>query len=125
MFARLLGLKTISPHGLHQLMQNESVTAVDVNPRGSWVEAHVPSALNLDPVGFSDDDLPPDKDSMLVFYCSTYMCRRAPRAARRAATMGYRRVHVMSAGIRGWLRAGLRTESGEARASRPLPDRPD
>jgi rhodanese-related sulfurtransferase len=106
-------------------MQNESVTAVDVNPQGSWVEAHVPGALNLDPVGFSDDDLPPDKDSMLVFYCSTYMCSKAPRAARRAATMGYRRVHVMSAGIRGWLRAGLLTESGEARASRPQPDRPD
>lgn len=125
MFARLLGFKTISPHGLHQLMQNESVTAVDVNHQGSWVEAHVPGAVNLDPVGFSDDDLPPDKDSMLVFYCSTYMCTKAPRAARRAAAMGYRRVHVMSAGINGWLRAGLVTESGGPRASRPRPDRPD
>ncbi len=125
MFARLLGLKTISPRGLQQLMQNESVTAVDVNSQGSWMEAHVPGALNLDPGGFTDDDLPPDKDSMLVFYCSTYMCRRAPRAVRRAATMGYRRVHVMPAGITGWLRTGLRTESGEARASRAQPDRPD
>lgn len=125
MFARLLGLRTISPGALQQLMQNESVTAVDVNSRGSWMDAHVPGAVNLDPVGFTDTDLPADKDSTLVFYCSSYMCSRAPRAARRAATMGYRRVHVMSAGITGWHRTGLRTESGEAPASPAQPDRPD
>jgi rhodanese-related sulfurtransferase len=106
-------------------MQKESVTAVDVNPQGSWAEGHVPGALNLDPVGYNDDDLPADKDSPLVFYCSTYMCTKAPRAARRAATMGYRRVHVMSAGIRGWLRAGLPTEAGEERASQSHFDRSD
>jgi rhodanese-related sulfurtransferase len=115
-FARFLGLKMISPRGLHRSMQNEPLTAVDVNPRSSWVAAHVPGALNLDPDRFSGGDLPPDKDSMLVFYCSTYMCSKAPRAARRATAMGYRRVHVMSAGISGWLRAGLFTESGEAHA---------
>lgn len=121
MFARFLGLKTISPRRLHRLMQHEPMTAIDVNPQVSWGKAHVPGAVNLDPVAFGEDDLPPDKDSLLVFYCSTYLCTKAPRAARRAAAMGYRRVHVMSAGINGWLRAGLVTESGELRAAR----RPD
>lgn len=124
MFARLMGLQTISPRERHDLMRNESVTAVDVNPRGSWVEARVPGALNLDPVGFDDGDLPSDKDAALVFYCSNVMCAKAPRAARRAATMGYRHVHVMSAGIRGWLHAALPTESGEARPTTTA-DRPD
>lgn len=70
MFARLLGLRTISPRGLHQLMQNESVTAVDVNPRASWVEARVPGALNLDPLGFDHDDLRSEKDATLWLQAS-------------------------------------------------------
>ena len=116
-FARLMGLKTISPRELHALMQNGSVTAVDVNPRGSWAEARVPGALSLDPVDFVAGDLPSDKDAALVFYCSNVMCTKAPRAARRAVSMGYRHVHVMSAGIKGWLQAALPTESGEAGAA--------
>jgi len=115
MFARLMGLNTVSPHRLRQLMQEDTLTVIDVNSRQSWLAARVGGALNLDPAGFGDGDLPADKESMLVFYCSNFMCTKAPRAARRAAAMGYRRVHVMSAGIKGWLDAALPTESGEAR----------
>ena len=113
MFARLMGLTTISPRELHQLMQNAPVTAIDVNPRQSWVKARVPGALHLDPLAYSDADLPSDKASTLVFYCSNVLCRKAPNAARRAKSMGYSRVQVMSAGISGWLSANLPTESGE------------
>lgn len=112
MFARLMGLKTISPAELHQRIQSASVTAIDVNSRQSWLQAHVPGALHLDPLGFSDGELPPDKDSVLVFYCSNFLCRKAPNAALRAKRMGYGNVHVMSAGIAGWLDATLPTESG-------------
>jgi rhodanese-related sulfurtransferase len=117
MFARLMGLKTVSPRRLHQRMQEEPLTVIDVNPRGSWVAARVRGALNLDPAGFDDGDLPADKGSTLVFYCSNFMCMKAPKAARRAAAMGYRRVQVMSSGIKGWLDAALPTESGEVRTS--------
>lgn len=112
MFAWLMGLKTISPARLHQLMQDQPVTAVDVNSPQSWSEARVPGALNLDPAGYEEKSLPADKDSLLVFYCSNPLCRKAPNAARRAKLMGYRNVHVMSAGISGWLSAKLPTETG-------------
>lgn len=113
MFARLMGLKTISPERLHQLMKApEPLTVIDVNSRDSWRTAHVPGASNLDPVGYKDSDLPPDKGALLVFYCSNPMCRKAPNAARRAKGMGYSNVHVMSAGISGWVAAKLPTESG-------------
>lgn len=59
MFARLMGLKTISPDDLHRPVQNPG---------------HV---------------------------------------ARRAKKLGYGNVHVMSAGISGWLAAKLPTESGD------------
>ncbi len=112
MFARLMGLKSISPKALHQTMQDQPVTVIDVNSRQSWTKAHVPRAGHLDPATYREDDLPMDKAAMLVFYCSNPMCRKAPNAARRAKKMGYSNVHVMSAGITGWLGANLPTEAG-------------
>lgn len=113
MFARLMGLKTISPDKLHQLAQNpEPIAVIDVNSRDSWMKARVPGASNLDPADYKDSDLPSDKNAALVFYCSNPMCRKAPNAARRAEKMGYSNVQVMSAGISGWLSAKLPTESG-------------
>ena len=114
MFARLLGLKTISPRDLLQLMQSQAVTAVDVNAPASWLRARVPGAVNLDPAGYSDRDLPSDKHALVVFYCSNLLCRKAPSAALRAKRMGFANVRVMSAGIAGWLDAGLPVESGAA-----------
>lgn len=113
MFARLMGLATIAPRELHQRMQTEPPTVIDVNARQSWSSARVPGALHLDPTAFAATDLPADHGSELVFYCSNPLCRKAPNAARRAKAMGYEQVRVMSAGISGWLSAGLPTESGE------------
>jgi rhodanese-related sulfurtransferase len=111
MFARLMGLKTISPRGLSTLMKDAKVTTIDVNSPHSWARAHVPGSLNIDPVGYPESDLPVDKHATLVFYCSNFMCQKAPNAALRARRMGYTNVHVMSAGISGWLAAGLPTQS--------------
>ncbi len=114
MFARLMGLKTISPDDLHRLVQSPGRVAVfDVNSRQSWLGARVPGARNLDPADYKDSDLPSDKNDIVVFYCSNPLCRKAPNAARRAKKIGYSNVHVMSAGISGWIAAKLPTESGE------------
>lgn len=113
MFALLMGLKTISPQALHHTAQDHvTVTVIDVNSRGSWTQARVPGASNLDPAEYKESDLPADKSALLVFYCSNPMCRKAPNAARRAKKLGYTDVRVMSAGISGWLAAKLPTESG-------------
>jgi rhodanese-related sulfurtransferase len=112
-FARLMGLSTIAPRDLHRLMQQEAVAVVDVNPRASWLTARVPGARHVDEAAFDAGDLPQDRDARLVFYCSNFFCRKAPRAARRAEALGYTRVVVMSAGISGWLQAALPTEAGE------------
>jgi rhodanese-related sulfurtransferase len=116
MFARLMGLSVISPAALQQRMQHEPITIIDVNSRQSWLAGHVPGALSLDPLAYEEKELPADRNSMLVFYCSNLFCRKAPNAARRAKDMGYRNVHVMSAGISGWLNASLPTESGDQHA---------
>jgi len=113
MMARLMGLRTISPGELLALAQDAQVTVFDVNPFSSWQRAHVPGARPLDPAHVERDTLPAARDAQLVFYCSNPLCRKAPLAARRARELGYPNVRVMSAGIQGWLAAGLPIESGE------------
>ena len=109
MFAFLFGLKNVSPAALRQ--RAAEVTVIDVNSVQSWNAAHVPGARRLDALSFGAADLPADRAAALVFYCSNPLCRKAPTAARRAKLMGYSDVAVMSAGIKGWLEAGLPTGS--------------
>jgi rhodanese-related sulfurtransferase len=112
MYTFLMGLKNISPSELHGLIEKHAVTVIDVNSRESWMKARVPGALNLDPLSYRSEDLPQDRNSPLVFYCSNPFCRKAPNAARRAKSMGYVNVRVMSAGISGWLSANLPSTAG-------------
>ena len=113
MLALLMGLKSISPVELHQLNQTRQVTVIDVNAHQSWMKAHVPGALHIDPLEYKESDLPNDKATSVVFYCSNPMCMKAPNAARRAKKMGYANVRVLSAGITGWIAARMPTEGSE------------
>ncbi len=119
MLARLMGLRTISPADLHQLIREGAVRTIDVNSPGSWSQARVPGAVNLDPAGFGPADLPADREALLVFYCSNPLCTKAPKAALRARKLGYENVRVMSAGIKGWLGERLPTESGSRATASP------
>ncbi|HLV24785.1 MAG TPA: rhodanese-like domain-containing protein [Gemmatimonadales bacterium] len=110
MIARLMGLDTISPTDLHQLIQAKRVVVFDVTSPSAWAAGHVPSAVNLDSSAFTEAQLPASKDENLVFYCSNSMCRKAPVAARRARSMGFTNVKVMSAGIAGWRSSRLPLE---------------
>jgi len=115
MFAMLMGLTTISCKQIHDRLPLHDLTVIDVNDRSRWQAARVPGALNLDCVAFVADDLPADRDTALAFYCSGPLCRKAPRAAKRAKAMGFANVSVMSAGIQGWLAAGMPVESDSRR----------
>jgi rhodanese-related sulfurtransferase len=113
MLERLLGRATTSPAEVQRMLDGRTATVIDVNSRDSWVRAHVPGARHLDPLAFSASDLPPDPAARLVFYCANPICRKAPRAARRAREMGYTNVTVMAAGLSGWLAEARPTECGD------------
>lgn len=110
--ALLMGLKTVSPAELQRLLGEGAAQAIDVNSPQSWAQARVPGAKSLDPVAYGAADLPEDRSALLVFYCSNPWCRKAPQAALRARKLGYENVKVMSAGIQGWVGAGLPTDGG-------------
>ena len=112
MFARFYGVTSIAPGDLHELIQRHEVVVIDVNSPQSWSAARVPGARHLDPAQFDASDLPDSKDAHIVFYCSNFLCRKAPTAARHATSLGYTRVQVMSAGIKGWIEASLPTCAG-------------
>lgn len=112
MFAFLLGLKTVSPAQLQGELGAGRTVVVDVNAPQVWAAGHVPGAVNRDSVTLRESDLPADKNAALVFYCSNFLCRKAPNAARKAQQLGYRNVRVMAAGISGWMSASLPVERG-------------
>jgi rhodanese-related sulfurtransferase len=55
------------------------------------------------------DQLPPDKATGLVFYCTNSACRASHEAAEKAIAAGYTHVRVLPDGIAGWVKAGKRT----------------
>jgi len=111
MLATLMGLKSISCREVSDMLPQQRAVIIDVNATSRWASAHVPGARNLDPAQFDAPELPADKHTELVFYCSNFLCRKAPTAARRAKAMGYNHVRVMSAGIQGWRSEGLPVET--------------
>jgi rhodanese-related sulfurtransferase len=112
MYAWFMGLPSVSPQQARDLLERGAAIALDLNSEQSWRSARVPGARHLARADFTRDDLPPPGEQILIFYCSNYLCRKAPNAARRARGLGHERIAVMSAGIAGWQSAGMPTQSG-------------
>ena len=55
--------------------------------------------------------LPSDKTAKLIFYCANKKCMASHDAAKRAISLGYYDVAVLSDGIAGWQEAGEPVES--------------
>jgi rhodanese-related sulfurtransferase len=92
------------------ITQGEAVV-IDVNPRRRWSSGHLPGAVNLDPSEFTEADLPRDRETTLIFYCSdTGSASRY--AARKAAKLGFLHIFLMPCGLKGWMAAGHRARAG-------------
>ncbi|MBI1945774.1 MAG: rhodanese-like domain-containing protein [Deltaproteobacteria bacterium] len=71
----------------------------------------IPAAVKLS--SSSEYDLallPKNKADATVFYCAGLKCGASKSAAMRAIKAGYTNVHVMPAGISGWVKAGKPVE---------------
>jgi len=112
LFAKLYGLPTISIEEVERKLDQETLFIVDNNTKHVWSRGHVPGAVNFDPADYQESDLPADKETMLIFYCSGFFCGAAPYAAQRARKMGYPHVYVMSEGIAGWIDKNKPVEKG-------------
>jgi rhodanese-related sulfurtransferase len=112
MAAFLYGLPILSPRDVLFRLDQPRFFVFDSNPRYVYHQHRVPGAMPLNPSIFTDLDLPTDKESSLLFYSAGPMCSAGTHAARRARSMGYPNVYVMTAGITGWIQAGCPVEKG-------------
>lgn len=101
----------VSVDELDHLLASHQCMAVDAN--GDTTRRRmgvIPGAVLLrDPDAV--DQLPADRATGLVFYCTNSACRASHEAAEKALAAGYTHVRVLPDGIAGWVKAGKRTTS--------------
>lgn len=82
----------------------------DNNGLDTYKEGHIPGATWVQYDEIKASDLPPDKGTMLVFYCYNEHCHASHIGARSAVKLGYSKVFVLPIGIAGWKKAGKAIE---------------
>lgn len=88
-----------------QLDSQTDMVLVDARPKKmKYDKGHLPTAVSIPDTQFEKykDQLPQDKNKLLVFYCGGYKCKLSHKSAERALAMGYTNVKVYSAGYPEW-----------------------
>jgi rhodanese-related sulfurtransferase len=77
-------------------------------------QGHLPGAIHLhyEEVEERAAALLPDRDALIVTYCSNRACANSRVAAERLARLGYTDVRRYEAGKDDWVQAGLAVETG-------------
>lgn len=85
----------------------EDVMIIDSRPlKPKYVKGHIPMAVSI-PYSQMDkmtDQLPENKDNLLIFYCGGLKCKLSHKAAFKAESLGYKNVKVFAEGYPGWLK---------------------
>jgi rhodanese-related sulfurtransferase len=105
-------MSVISVNDADKVLQSGAV-AVDANSDSTREKnGTLPNAIILtSSYKYDLAQLPEDKSKDLIFYCSNTNCTASDAAAERASTNGYKNVHIMREGIKGWKEAGKATKA--------------
>ena len=107
-------MKTISAQELKKKIDDkEDFVLVDVLSKESFEGKHVPSSKNISVSEIEDkaEEELPDKNKLVVVYCSNTACTASPSAAAKLEEMGYTNVVDFESGLAGWQEAGFEFES--------------
>ena len=77
----------------------------DNNERQRFDKGHIPGATWVKFDAVKASDLPADRETTLVFYCTNQYCTACHSGASSAVKLGYKNVFILAAGIRGWEKA--------------------
>ena len=100
-----------------QIDQQADMVLIDSRPkRKRYDKGHIPTAISIPDMHFDKmkDQLPADKEKMLVFYCGGFHCKLSHKSAAKAIGMGYKNVKVFAAGYPAWKK--LAGTAGAAKA---------
>jgi rhodanese-related sulfurtransferase len=84
---------------------NADMVVVDSRPkRTKYDKGHLPGAISIPESQFAKmtDQLPGNKEQLLVFYCGGFKCPLSHKSAKKAIALGYTNVKVFSAGYPAW-----------------------
>ena len=98
-----------------QINEKADIVLIDSRPkRKKYDKGHIPTAISIPDMQFDKltDQLPQDKNKLLVFYCGGFKCKLSHKSAQKAIALGYTKVKVFAAGYPAWKAA-----YGEAAAS--------
>lgn len=89
-----------------QLDDKTDMILVDARPRKpKFDRGHIPGAISIPDTQFDQfkDQLPDDKNKLVVFYCGGFQCKLSHKSAQKAMDLGYTNVRVFSAGYPAWV----------------------
>ncbi len=90
------------------LIEAQDVTLIDANGTRSYQRAHIPGAIDFaaaQKAGTLAEQLPAEKDALIVAYCGGPGCKAYTKASARARELGYTNVKHYPGGISGWTAA--------------------
>jgi rhodanese-related sulfurtransferase len=84
----------------------DNVMLIDSRPyKPKYIEGHIPMAVSIPDSQFAKmtDRLPPDKNTLLIFYCGGLKCALSHKSAAKAEALGYKNVKVFAEGYPKWM----------------------
>ncbi len=108
--SRVNDVKTASE--VKTLMESQRVVVIHTLDAENYRAGHIPGAIHVEYEKMSADQLPADKSTPLVFYCSGGMCPVGKMAAQKAAGWGYTAVYEYSGGMKDWRASGSTVAKG-------------
>ena len=102
--------ETMTREEIKDALQKGTLTLVEALPEKYYNDGHLPGAvqINHDEIEAKADTLLPDKDALIVTYCTGESCPNSGYAADHLIRKGYTNVRKYAGGKEDW------TEGGEA-----------
>jgi len=88
-----------------QIDNNSDMVLIDSRPkRKKYDKGHIPTAVSIPDSQFDKlkDQLPKDKNKLMVFYCGGFNCKLSHKSAKKAIDLSYTNVKVYAAGYPAW-----------------------
>ena len=91
------------------LPKPDGVQLIDSRPAARKFDpGHIPTAINIPDTQFEKmvDQLPADKNTLLIFYCEGHECMLSHNSAFKAEKLGYTNIRVYAEGYPEWIQKG-------------------
>jgi rhodanese-related sulfurtransferase len=101
-------LQTVDAQTLKQLLEQQTVTLIDVREPAEYAGEHIPGARLVSLSQFDSRKVPQNEDTQIVLYCRSG--NRSTMAAQKLFDAGFTKVTHLQGGITAWKEASYPTK---------------